>query len=173
MAASPGLRAAGSAASARFGGARALTAHGLDAVGNVLLGDLYGVITALAYAGYLLAAERARTTGNALQVTLASTAVAMLITGAVALYFGENFWPASGSGWAVLLGLALLVHVIGQGGIIWALGQLPASLSSVVILIQPVVAAGLGWLWLGEGLGLLDALCATLVLTGVLIARRQ
>jgi len=141
--------------------------------GNVLLGDLYGVITAFAYAGYLLAAERARTAGSALQVTLASTAVAMLVTGGVALFFGENFWPASGTGWAVLLGLALLVHVIGQGGIIWALGQLPASLSSVVILIQPVVAAGLGWLWLGEGLGLLDAVCASLVLTGVLIARRQ
>jgi drug/metabolite transporter (DMT)-like permease len=141
--------------------------------GNVPLGDLYGVITAVAYAGYLLAVERARTTASALQVTLASTAVAMLVTGAVALAFGENFWPASSSGWAVLVGLALLVHVLGQGGIIWALGQLPASLSSVVILIQPVVAAGLGWLWLGEGLGWLDAVCAGLVLTGVLIARRQ
>ena len=141
--------------------------------GNMLLGDLYGVITAFAYAGYLLAVERARTTSSALQVTLASTAVAMLITGAVALFFGENFWPASGTGWAVLVGLALLVHVLGQGGIIWALGQLPASLSSVVILIQPVVAAGLGWLWLGEGLGWLDAVFAGLVLTGVLIARRQ
>jgi drug/metabolite transporter (DMT)-like permease len=144
-----------------------------NVAGNVLLGDLYGVITAFAYAGYLLAVERARTSASALQVTLASTAVAMLITGAVALVFGENFWPASGTGWAVLVGLALLVHVLGQGGIIWALGQLPASLSSVVILIQPVVAAGLGWLWLGEGLGWLDAVCAGLVLTGVLIARRQ
>jgi drug/metabolite transporter (DMT)-like permease len=140
---------------------------------NILMGDLYGVVTAVAYAGYLLAVERARTTASALQVTLASTAVAMLITGAVALFFGENFWPASGTGWAVLVGLALLVHVLGQGGIIWALGQLPASLSSVVILIQPVVAAGLGWLWLGEGLGWLDAVFAGLVLTGVLIARRQ
>ena len=141
--------------------------------GNLLLGDAYGVITAVAYAGYLLAVERARTTGGALQVTLASTAVATLVTGAVALFFGENFWPASGTGWAVLLGLALLVHVLGQGGIIWALGQLPASLSSVVILIQPVVAAGLGWLWLGEGLGPLDAVCAALVLGGVLICRRR
>lgn len=144
-----------------------------NVAGNLLLGDLYGVITAVAYAGYLLAVERARTTSSALQVTLASTFVAMLITGAVALFYGENFWPASGTGWAVLVGLALLVHVLGQGGIIWALGQLPASLSSVVILIQPVVAAGLGWLWLGEGLGWLDAVCAGFVLTGVLIARRQ
>ncbi len=141
--------------------------------GNILLGDLYGVTTAVAYAGYLLAVERARTTTSGLQVTLASTAVAMLITGGVALLFGENFWPASATGWAVLAGLALLVHVLGQGGIIWALGQLPAPLSSVVILIQPVVATGLGWLLLGEGLGPLDAVCAGLVLGGVLVCRRQ
>ena len=140
---------------------------------SVLLGDLYGLITAVAYAGYLLAVARARASVSALRVTFVSTAVAMLVTGAVGLAFGENFWPATGSGWAVLAGLALLVHVLGQGGIIWALGQLPASLSSVVILIQPVVAAGLGWLWLGEALGVLDALCAALVLGGVLICRRR
>ena len=105
---------------------------------------------------------------------LASTAVAALVTGAVALASGETFWPASGTGWAVLAGLALLVHVVGQGGIVWALGQLPAPLSSVVILIQPVVAAGLGWWWLGRGAGPAGrGLCAVLVLAGVLIARRQ
>ncbi|MEO8224020.1 MAG: DMT family transporter [Gammaproteobacteria bacterium] len=141
--------------------------------GTALLGDFYGVITAIAYAGYLLSVERARTTALGLQVMLASTGVAMLVTGAVTLASGDVFWPVSGTGWAVLAGLAVLVHVIGQGGIVWAVGQLPASLSAVVILIQPVVAAGLGWLWLGEALGPLDAVCAALVLGGVLICRRR
>ncbi|MBL8199438.1 MAG: DMT family transporter [Chromatiales bacterium] len=141
--------------------------------GSVLLGDLYGAITAVAYAGYLLAVERARGTAGGFQVMLASTAVATLVTGAVALASGENFWPASGMGWAVLAGLALLVHVLGQGGIVWAVGQLPATLSSVVILIQPVVAAGLGWLWLGEALGLADILCGFLVLAGVVTCQSR
>lgn len=158
-------------------GAAGLAASGTPVANTtsdgVQLGNFYGVLTAIAYGGYLLAVERARASASGLQVTLASSAVAMLITGAVALAFGENFWPASGSGWAVLAGLALLCHVVGQGGIVWALGQLPAALSSVVILIQPVVAAGLGWLWLGESLGLIDVLCAALVLGGVLICRRR
>jgi drug/metabolite transporter (DMT)-like permease len=141
--------------------------------GSPLLGDLYGVLTACAYAGYLLAVERARSTAGGFQVMLASTAVAAVITGGVALVSGENFWPGSGTAWAVVAGLALLVHVVGQGGIVWAVGQLPASVSSVVILIQPVVAAGLGWWWLGESLDVLDVGCALLVLAGVLIARRQ
>ena len=141
--------------------------------GSGLVGDLYGVMTAVVYAGYLLAVERARTSVRGLQVALTSSAVAMVITGGVALASGEIFWPASGSGWAVVAALALLCHVLGQGGIIWALGQLPASLSSVVILVQPVVAAGLGWLWLGESLGPVDILFAALVLGGILICRRQ
>ncbi len=150
------------------------SASGLaGAGGSALLGDLYGVITAIAYAGYLLSVERARATARGLQVMLASTGVAMLVTGAVTLGSGEAFWPSSGTGWAVLAGLAVVVHTVGQGGIVWAVGQLPASLSSVVILIQPVVAAALGWLWLGEALGPLDALCGALVLGGVLICRRR
>ena len=75
------------------------------------------------------------------------------------------------TGWGVLAGLAVICHVLGQGGIVWALGQLPASLSSVVILVQPVVAAGLGWLWLGEALGPLEAVLPVgLSLAEVLLA---
>ncbi|MBN8281479.1 MAG: DMT family transporter, partial [Gammaproteobacteria bacterium] len=126
-----------------------------------------------AYAGYLLAVERARGRADGFTVMLASTVVAALLTGAVALALGEIWWPASGRGWLVLAGLALLVHVVGQGGIVWAVGRLPAPLSSVVILIQPVVATGLGWLWLGEALGPASIASGALVLAGVLIARRQ
>jgi drug/metabolite transporter (DMT)-like permease len=152
-------------------GGRVPTATGSG--GDALLGNLYGVLTAFAYAGYLLAVERARGRTGGFQVMLASTVVAAAVTGVVTAALGEPWWPGSGTGWLVLLGLALLVHVLGQGGIVWAVGQLPASLSSVVILIQPVVAAGLGWLWLDEALGPADILCGALVLAGVLIARRQ
>jgi drug/metabolite transporter (DMT)-like permease len=161
------------AAGLALGAGAAVRGEGGTGSGNELLGDLYGIVTAFAYAGYLLAVGRARDRAGGFQVMFASTAVAALVTGAVALVSGEILWPETATGWAVLAGLALLVHVAGQGGIVWALGRLPAPLSSVVILIQPVVAAGLGWWWLGEPLGPLDVACAVLVLAGVLIARRQ
>jgi len=141
--------------------------------GSGLLGDLYGVMTAIVYAGYLLSIERSRALVSGLQAGLVSSAVAMVVTGLVALGSGEIFWPASATGWAVVAALALLCHVLGQGTIIWALGQLPAPLSSVVILVQPVVAAGLGWLWLGESFSAMDAVFAALVLAGILICRRE
>lgn len=162
------------AAGLAVGSGAASTGTGGESVGrHELLGDLYGIITAFAYAGYLLAVGRARDRTGAFQVMFVTTAVAAVITGAVALATGETLWPATGTGWVVLAGLALLVHLVGQGGIAWALGQLAAPLSSVVILLQPVVAAGLGWWWLKEALGLWDMSCAILVLAGILIARRQ
>jgi drug/metabolite transporter (DMT)-like permease len=156
-------------------GTAGLTLGGIPLAGSAsgLAGDVYGLMTAVVYAGYLLTIERSRSSVRGLQAALVSSTVAMAITGAVALSSGEIFWPASATGWAVVAGLALLCHVLGQGTIIWALGQLPAPLSSVVILVQPVVAAGLGWLWLGESFGFMDVIFAALVLAGILICRRE
>ena len=64
-----------------------------------------------------------------------------------------------------------LVHVAGQGSIAWALGRLPAPTASVVVLVQPVVAALLGWLLFREALGPQQALGGALVLAGVLLAQ--
>jgi drug/metabolite transporter (DMT)-like permease len=63
------------------------------------------------------------------------------------------------------------MHVAGQGSIAWALGRLPPATASVVVLIQPVVAAILGWLLFAEALGPLQALGGALALTGVVLAQ--
>ena len=65
------------------------------------------------------------------------------------------------------------MHATGQGAIAWALGRLPASLTSVVVLVQPVAAAGLGWVILGERVGVIQALGACVLLAGVVLAQRS
>ena len=50
-----------------------------------------------------------------------------------------------GYGWTILLGLALISHAAGQGLIAYALAHLPATFSSVGLLLQPVVAAFFAW----------------------------
>jgi drug/metabolite transporter (DMT)-like permease len=61
---------------------------------------------------------------------------------------------------------------MGQGLIAYALGHLPASFSALAILIEPLTAAILGWVWLGEALGVLQALGGVIVLAGITVARR-
>ena len=137
---------------------------------NQPLGDLLGVMTALWYSLYFLTMAQARKVdGTSRLMFWVSLAGAPLVLGAAVL-LGEDLTPASLGGWAACIGLGLM-HVTGQGSIAWAMGRLPMATASVVVLIQPVVAAGLGWLIFAEAIGPLQALGAVVTLAGVVLAQ--
>src|SRR5690606_18799602 len=135
------------------------------------LGDLFALSVSLWYGGYFLAVKAARATAGALRIMLWSTAVGCPLLLLAALGLGETLVPASLAGWAACVGLGLM-HVAGQGGIAWALGRLPAAVTAVVVLIQPVVAAGLGWLLFAETMTPLQMLGGAVVLLAVVLAQR-
>jgi drug/metabolite transporter (DMT)-like permease len=147
------------------------TSLGFSSTG--LLGDALGVVTAMFYAGYILAVkglrDRGETTLHLMAVTTTITAVFLL---PAALASGEQMLPASAFGWWVLIGLALISHAAGQGLIAYALAHLPAAFSSVSLLFQPVMAALFAWVLLGEGLVPLQVLGGLVVLAGIYLARR-
>jgi drug/metabolite transporter (DMT)-like permease len=138
-----------------------------------LLGDALGVVTAIFYAGYILAVkalrDRGETTLHLMAVTSSITALFLL---PAALASGDQMLPASAYGWWILLGLALVSHAAGQGLIAYALAHLPAAFSSVSLLLQPVMAALFAWLILSESLVALQVLGGLVVLAGIYLARR-
>lgn len=135
-------------------------------------GDALGVTTALFYTAYLLLLKRLRQTLSALAIMAWSTAITAICLLPAALIAGEALVAITWSGWAVLVAIAWVSHVGGQGLIAFALAHLPASFSSVALLVQPVSAAVLAWILLGEALGGLQALGAAVVIAGILLARR-
>lgn len=155
-----------------LGGAFAMAA-GADAgqASSPALGDLFSLSVAVWYAGYFLAVKAARRTAGAIRITLWVSLVGLPIVLAAALAMGERIAPATLAGWAACAGLGL-VHVIGQGGVAWALGRLPASTTAVTILIQPVTAGLLGWLVFAETLTLVQAAGGVLVLAAIILAQR-
>lgn len=154
-----------------LGGAFAMAAGADGAQGtNPLLGDIFSLSVALWYAGYFLAVKTARATAGAMRITFWATAVGVVPLLLVALMLGERIIPAGAGGWAACIGLAVM-HVFGQGGVAWALGRLPASLTAVTVLIQPVTAGLLGWWIFGETLTPVQALGGALVLGGVVLAQ--
>lgn len=150
--------------------AMALGASGAQGT-NPLLGDLFSASVAFWYAGYFLAVKAARARASALKITFWATATGLPILLAAALLMGEQLAPASLGGWAACASLGL-VHAVGQGGVAWSLGRLPASTTAMTILIQPVVAGLLGWLVFAETLTLLQALGAVVVLGAVMLAQK-
>jgi drug/metabolite transporter (DMT)-like permease len=137
-----------------------------------LWGDLLGLITAAFYGGYILAVSELRRDFSTATIMSWSGAVSTVILLGVAILSGEALRPASATGWLVLLGLALISHFGGQSLIAFALAKLPAAFSSVALLVQPVAAALLAWLILGEALGANQALGGAIALGGIYIARR-
>jgi len=138
-----------------------------------LSGDAVALGAATFYAGYFIFLSRARAVFSTLVVMLWSTTAAALCVLPMALLLEHAFLPHTIAGWVVLLGLGWLVHAGGQGLIAFSLAWLPATFSSLTLLIQPVVAAVLAWLVLSEPLRTPQVIGGAVVLAGILLARRS
>ena len=154
---------------AALAGVTVLLGGDFQAGGGAVLGDVLGVVTAMFYGAYQLTVTRVRSRAATSVIMAWSglvTAVALL---PVALASGEQILPLTAVGWAKLAGLALISQVAGQSLIAYAMAHLPATFSSVGLLLQPVVAAALAWILLGEALTALAIGGAVLVLVGIRI----
>jgi drug/metabolite transporter (DMT)-like permease len=141
--------------------------------GTRLLGDALGALTGAFYAGYMLSVKVARDAGASTARLMAwSTTITAIVLLPVAWLSPQPFWPSSGHGWAVVFGLAIITQILGQGLIAYAFAHLPASLSSVSLLIQPVVAALVAWQLFGEAVGPAQFIGGAVVLGGIYLARR-
>lgn len=135
------------------------------------LGDALSATTALWYALYLLAIGEGRKREGASTLMFWSSVMGAPLVLAGAALLGERIIPLGASGWTACIGLGVM-HVAGQGSIAWAMGRLPTATASVVVLVQPVVAAALGWAIFAEALGPVQALGGAVALSGVVLAQR-
>lgn len=135
------------------------------------LGVVFGVGTSLAYAGFILLlrqgnADLRRPAGPLLDATVVAAVAAALIgplSGGVDLI---PSWPAHG--WLALL--ALTSQTIGWLVLSVSLPRLPAALSSLLLLVQPVGALWLSALLLGESPSAVQLAGVAVILAGVAYA---
>jgi drug/metabolite transporter (DMT)-like permease len=141
------------------------------------LGAIFGLLTGIAYSGFLLAlrrgsGERGRVAGPLFDATLA-TAVFVVPAG---LVLGDLDFTPSLEATAWLLLLALSSQVVGWLLITVSLGRLPAARTSVLLTLQPLLAVLFAALLIDERPSPLQLVGAAFILTGLLVAsvgRRQ
>ena len=156
-----------------FVGAFCLLGASLDIAPENLWGDIYGIITAFFFGSYMLVVRQYRGRIGPAELMFWSSIVTVIILLLVMVIVGESPWPESWQGWLALVALAIISHAGGQGLIAYALGHLPAALSGLVILVEPVVAALLGWMLLAEVMSPMQLLGGLMVLLGVFAARKN
>ena len=137
-----------------------------------IAGDILGITAAVFYAAYLLSVGRLRARYGVGVIMFWSCLSAAAVLLPVSLLTGESLLPDTWTGWAVLIALAWVSHLGGQGLIAWALAHLSTALSSVSLLAQPVCAAMFAWALFGEALGPLQITGGLIVLSGIYLARR-
>ena len=138
-------------------------------------GVVYGILTGLSYAAFILVLRRAgadlrRPAGPLFDATAVATVAALVAGVAVGEADLVPSWPAH----AWLLVLALTSQVLGWLLITVSLPRLPAALTSVTLTIQPVGSVLLGVILLGEEPSALQLAGVACILAGLLsIARRS
>jgi len=138
---------------------------------NPAVGAVLGLIAAAAYAGFLLLLragnhDQQHRAGALLDATAVAWVGALLAgVGAGDLALVPS-WPAHG--WLVLL--ALNSQVLGWLLISYALPRLPAVVTSVLLLLQPVGAVLLGMVLLAEAPSIVQLSGVGLVLAGMVVA---
>jgi drug/metabolite transporter (DMT)-like permease len=152
-------------------GGAALIGHSYGFAPERLTGDLYGIVTALFFAGYMLALRAARRDVPAGTLAFISAAITTVVLFGVAFALEPRLLPYSAQGWTVLVALALISQVAGQGLLTIALGTLPAPFSSLVIFLEAVAAALLAWVVLHEALEPMQWLGGVMILAGIWFAR--
>ena len=137
------------------------------------VGDLMALGAAACFAVYLLVTERVRSsigTLGFLRLAMVSSTAALFIINwmlgiSLRVPHGRTLWA--------ILGLGLVSQLGGYLALTYALGHLPATITSLSLLTQGPLTAAMAAVLLGEPLTLPQIAGGLLVLSGVGLAHRQ
>jgi drug/metabolite transporter (DMT)-like permease len=84
-------------------------------------------------------------------------------------YLAGHYFP----GWALLLWVIVMGTIVPYIFVITGLSLLSASKSSVIGMLEPVLASAFAWIWLGQSWDAIQLVGALIVLIGIYLADRS
>lgn len=137
-----------------------------------LRGDIFAAVAAIFFAGYLLTAGHLRSEMDTLSFNTLAILGSMLVLLIACWATGAPLGGYPRSTWAALAALGLVSQLGAYYALVYALGHLPATITSVGLLTQlPLTAILAAWL-LHEPITAAHIGGGTLVLAGVYVVNR-
>jgi drug/metabolite transporter (DMT)-like permease len=135
-----------------------------------LLGDSLALVGAATVAIYMLIGRRQRARLSLLGYIFPvyGFAAVILMTFAIVTHAPLTGYPAQA--WMWLLLVALIPQIIGHSSFNWALGHVPPTYVSLVVLAEPIGSTLLAWLVLGEPPTPATVLGGGIILGGIVLA---
>jgi drug/metabolite transporter (DMT)-like permease len=135
-------------------------------------GDILALSCAVFWAAYMLTAERVRAHMDTLTFSTLAIVGSVLTLLVVCLLLDVPLTGYSGRTWAALFGLGLISQLAAYFALVYALGHLPATLTSVGVLAQVPLTALLAVPMLGEPISRAQVAGGLLVLAGIYVVNR-
>jgi drug/metabolite transporter (DMT)-like permease len=132
-------------------------------------GDALAVAGAFCYGLYILYVQRGREGMDTLTLSAWSSAIGAACLLVVCVVARVPLVGFTARAWVAMIGLALISQVIGQLFVAHALGALPATLTSIVLLSQAPLTAILAVPLLGERVRAGQLIGGLLVLAGIAV----
>ncbi|MDR1007233.1 MAG: DMT family transporter [Campylobacteraceae bacterium] len=136
-------------------------------------GDILSFFTSIFYAGFIISVYKLRDSVGS-DVIMTISAFGSLAVLAVVILFTEGFYfPYTMKELLPLIGLALISQIFGQGLLSFCLGKVNVSLSSIITLTQPAIAAIYSFVIFSEILSWMEITGIFVVLVGVYLAKEN
>jgi drug/metabolite transporter (DMT)-like permease len=151
-----------------------VSAHFDPSIGaGTIAGDVLAIVASAFFAGYLLTTERARAATDTLTFNTLAIAGSVIALGVICVAMGFPLVGYPAQSWFALAGLGLISQLGAYYALVYALGHLPATVTSVSLLAQVPGTAMLAALLLGEPLSGRQIAGTAIVLAGIYIVNRM
>ena len=137
--------------------------------GSLGPGEILCMVAALLYAAAIIITDRISKKYDPLTLGILYVGVMGLMGLAASFIFETPHLPQSGSEWIMLLALAVLCTAFGFT--IQPVAQKPLSSESagIICALNPLSTAVLGWILMGDALGVSGVIGAILILAGIIL----
>lgn len=152
-----------------FNNSAAGVSSGIPFISSLGLGELLCIIAALTYAAAIIITDRVSGIYDPLTFGIIYVGF-MGAFGMIASFMTETpQLPQSGTQWALLLILAVVCTAFGFA--IQPVAQKPLTSESagIICAVNPLTTAVMGWLFMGDALGLSGIAGAALIVTGIVL----
>ncbi|MDB5074630.1 MAG: hypothetical protein JWO42_809 [Chloroflexi bacterium] len=140
--------------------------------GDAVRGDLLALLGAVVFAGYLLIGRGTRQSMDNIGYSVPVYGVCAVALTLFSVVFGQSLAAVSGRDLLIFFGLALIPTLGGHLLYNWALRYVPAAVVSVSFLGEPVGAAILAWLLLGQHIAVSTLIGGAIILVGIWLTAR-
>ncbi|MCJ7695424.1 MAG: DMT family transporter [Anaerolineaceae bacterium] len=138
-----------------------------DLTEGSFMGEGFAIISSFFYAGYFILSQHARLRFRVLPYLFITSLVSLFVLGIIILIRGLPVFGYGQSTYLVFLTAGLFSQLGGYFCLIYALGNIPASIVSSILVLQPVITALLAVRLFGEKINSVQIVGSLLVLGGI------